>query len=131
MQLPSRVRFAPVLDALCIFVFVLVGRGRHEIDEGIGWFFTVLWPLYLGWFAVALATKLYTRVSGIWTALGVTWLGGIAVASLFRGTFTDRPYVGIFTVIAIAFIGLTTFGWRLVAALIVRSRRESPQLLDG
>jgi hypothetical protein len=122
MQPPARVRYSPVIDALCILVFVLVGRGRHEIHEGVGWFFTVLWPLYVGWFAVALATRLYTRQSGIWLALVVTWLGGIAIAALLRGAFTDRPYVSIFTVIAIAFLGLTTFGWRLIAAFIARSR---------
>jgi hypothetical protein len=122
MQPPARARYSPVVDALCIFVFVLVGRGRHEIHEGIRWFLTVLWPLYVGWFAVALATRLYTRRSGLWLALVVTWLGGIGIAALLRGAFTDRPYVSIFTVIAIAFLGLTTFGWRLVAALIMRSR---------
>jgi Protein of unknown function (DUF3054) len=122
MQPPARVRYAPVVDAICILVFVLVGRGRHEIDEGVGWFFTVLWPLYVGWFGVALATRLYTRRRGIWLALTVTWLGGIAIAAVLRGAFTDRPYVSIFTVIAIAFLGLTTFGWRAIAALIARSR---------
>jgi hypothetical protein len=124
MQPPARVRYAPVVDALCILVFVLLGRGRHEIDEGAGWFFTVLWPLYVGWFAVALIARLYTRRSWIWLALAVTWLGGIAIAALLRGAFTDRPYVSIFTVIAIGFLGLTTFGWRLIAALVARSRRR-------
>jgi hypothetical protein len=122
MHPPARVRYAPVVDAVCILVFVLVGRGRHEIDEGVGWFFTVLWPLYVGWFGVALVTRLYTRRRGIWLALTVTWLGGIAIAAVLRGAFTDRPYVSIFTVIAIAFLGLTTFGWRAIAALVARSR---------
>ena len=94
MQPPARVRYSPVVDALCIFVFVLVGRGRHEIHEGVGWFLTVLWPLYVGWFAVALATRLYTRRSGIWLALVVTWLGGIAIAALLRGS-VHRPSVRV------------------------------------
>jgi hypothetical protein len=128
MQPPSRVRYAPVLDALCVFLFVFVGHGRHEVTEGVGWYVTVLWPLYLGWFSVAVATNLYGRTRGTWAALLVTWLGGIAIASLFRGTFTDRPYVGIFTLVAVGFIGLTTFGWRAVAALVARAlgREASP-----
>ena len=125
MQPPARTWYAPVLDALCIVVFVLVGRGRHEIHEGIGWFATVLWPLFVGWFGVALLSGLYTRVSRVWLALVVTWLGGIAIAALLRGTFTDRPYVSIFTVIAIVFLGLTTFGWRAVVGLIMRRRRHN------
>jgi hypothetical protein len=109
---------APVLDAACIVVFVALGRDRHDIDQGFDWWFTVLWPLLLGWFAVALAVALYTRRSGQWFALLTTLGAGIVVASFFRGTFTDRPYVGIFTVVAVAFIGLTTFGWRGVVALL-------------
>ena len=122
MRDPVRPRLAPVFDALCIVVFVLIGRGRHDIDEGVGWFVTVLWPLFVGWFGVALATRLYTRSTGVWLALTVTWLGGLLVMVVLRGTFTDRPYVGIFTVIAIAFIGMTTFGWRAAATGIARRR---------
>ena len=122
MQPPARLKLAPVLDALCIVTFVLIGRGRHDIDEGIGWFFTVLWPLFVGWFGVALLVRLYTRTTGIWGALAVTWIGGLALMSVLRGTFTDRPYGGIFTVIAVAYLGLTAFGWRAVGALILRRR---------
>jgi hypothetical protein len=123
MQPPARTWYAPVLDAACIFVFVVIGRGEHEIHQGVGWFVRVLWPLYVGWFGVALVVGLYTRVSRLWPALVVTWLGGIAVAVLLRGTFTNRPYVSFFTVIAVTFLGLTTFGWRAIAALLQRRHR--------
>jgi hypothetical protein len=122
MQPPARLRSAPLLDAACIVTFVLIGRGRHDIDEGIGWFFTVLWPLFAGWYGVALLVKLYTRTAGIWGALAITWIGGLAVMSVLRGAFTDRPYGGIFTVVAVGYIGLTAFGWRAAAALITRRR---------
>lgn len=125
MQPPARLRLAPVLDALCIVAFVVIGRGRHDIDEGVSWFLTVLWPLGVGWFGVALLVRLYTRVDRLWASLAVTWLAGLLVASLLRGAFTPRPYFSIFTVIAVAFLGLTTFGWRLVAAAITRSRRRA------
>jgi hypothetical protein len=124
MHSPARLIVAPILDALCISTFVLVGRSRHEIDEGFDWFFTVAWPLFVGWAAIALATRLYVRYHGMWLALLVTWLGGIALASVLRGTFTDRPYVGIFTIVAIGYIGLTAFGWRAVAAGVTRIRRR-------
>jgi len=122
MQSPARLRVAPVLDAACIAAFVLVGRGRHNIDEGASWFVTVLWPLFAGWLGVALLVRLYTRTDAVWSALAITWLGGLFVASLLRGTFTDRPYFGIFTIIAVAFLGLTAFGWRALAALLARRR---------
>jgi hypothetical protein len=125
MQPPARLRTAPLIDAACIVAFVVIGRGRHDIDEGVSWFVTVLWPLFVGWFGVALLVRLYTRTAGIWGALTITWLGGIALMSVLRGTFTDRPYGGIFTVIAVVFLGLTAFGWRAVAAFVTR-RRAAP-----
>ncbi len=120
-------RLAPTLDALCVLAFVLVGRDRHDIDEGVDWFVTVLWPLVLGWLVVALATRLYIRRSGQWLALAVTVVGGILVAAVLRGAFTDRPYFGIFTVVATGFIGATAFGWRAIAAVLARRR---PNALD-
>ena len=134
MQPPSRLRVAPFLDAAGIVIFVLVGRNRHNIDEGASWFVTVLWPLFTGWFGVALIVRLYTRTDAIWSSLAITWLGlvtallvsyasawlGLLVASLLRGTFTDRPYFGIFTIIAVVFLGLTAFGWRALTGVAQR-----------
>jgi hypothetical protein len=125
MQPPVRLRIAPFLDAACIVAFVLVGRGRHDIHEGVSWFLMVLWPLFVGWFGAALVTRLYTRADGVWAALAATLLGGVVLASLLRGAFTPRPYFGIFTIIALAFLGLTTFGWRAIAAPITRRRRAA------
>jgi hypothetical protein len=121
-----RVRFALALDAVCIVAFVLIGRGNHGIHGGAGWFVTVLWPLSVGWFAVALATRLYTRTTRLRPALAATCVGGVAVDAALRGTFTDRPYLSVFTIIAVSFIGLTTFGWRAAAALLLRRTRHAP-----
>lgn len=122
MQPPARLRLAPALDALAIISFVLVGGGRHNVHEGIGWFLTVCWPLFAGWFAVALIVRLYTRSTSLWLSLLVTLAGGIAIGAALRGTFTDRPYVSIFTLIAFVYLGLVTFGWRAIWALVTRAR---------
>jgi len=115
-----------VFDAACIVAFVAAGRDSHGIDQGVSWFLTVLWPLFLGWFGVALAARLYTRRAGSWSALAVTLLGGVVVDAVCRGAFTGRPYLSVFTVIAVVFLGLTTFGWRAVAVAVTR-RRGAPQ----
>ena len=122
MRLPGRPWLAPVLDAGCLVAFAAGGRDSHGIGGGIGWWATVLVPLFVGWFVVAVATRLYTRRSRGWTSLALTWLGGIALASLLRGAFTDRPYVSAFTVVAAVFIGATTFGWRAIVSFVARSR---------
>ena len=72
-------------------------------------------------------TRLYTRRgAGMWVALAVTLVGGLVITQIIRGTMQDRPWIGIFTAVAFGFIGLTTFGWRLVALLVRRPRRKAP-----
>ena len=126
MLQPPRLRIAPLLDLLCITSFVLIGGERHRIVGDFGWFFEVMWPLCVGIFGVALLTRLYTRADHTWLALTITWLGGIAVTQVLRGTFTHDPWFGIFTIIALTYLFLTMFGWRLIAALVTRRRAPSP-----
>ncbi len=76
--LPFR-RVAPVLDAVCLVVFVAIGREQHDLNStGVSWFLTVLWPLAVGWVVGALVTRVYTRGDRWWLRL----LGTVAVAAL-------------------------------------------------
>jgi hypothetical protein len=125
--MPIARALAPVLDLACLAAFVAVGGRRHDdLNEGFGWFVEVLWPIAVGWAIVALLTRLYTRSGvGMWVALFATLVGGLVITQIIRATMQDRPWIGIFTAVAVGFIGLTTFGWRLVA-LLVRRLRPSP-----
>jgi Protein of unknown function (DUF3054) len=121
-----RIWLAPVLDLVCIIGFILGGAGQHNINEGASWFLMVLWPLAVGWYGVSLLTKLYTNPDRAWVRLAATLAGGMLVGSVLRGTFTDRPMFSIFTVIYVAWMILTAFGWRFVAMLwkMRRTRRQ-------
>lgn len=126
MPSPPRVRVAPVIDLACITAFVLVGgRSHDELHEGLSWFLRVMWPLCVGFFALAILTRLYTRADGVWAALAITCIGGVVITQLLRGTFTGHPYLSVFALIALAFLVLTTFGWRLVVGLVARRRDAS------
>jgi hypothetical protein len=121
---------APVADLACIVVFILVGAGRHNIGEGAGWFFTVLWPLGVGWYVSALVTGLY-RTADRWALrLAGTIALGTLLGSLLRGGFTDRPTFSIFTVIYVTWMVLTAFGWR-GAARFVTARRRAASTVDA
>ncbi|MFN8027495.1 MAG: DUF3054 domain-containing protein [Acidimicrobiia bacterium] len=119
---------AGVLDLACLSAFVAFGGRRHEdLNEGFSWYLEVLWPIVLGWSVVALLTRLYTRGNGggMWLALLGTLVGGLVITQVLRGSLQDRPWIGIFTLVAFGFIGLTTFGWRLVG-LGYRRLRPAP-----
>jgi len=109
---------APVADLACIVAFILVGAGRHNIGDGAGWFFTVLWPLAAGWFAAALVAGLY-RTTDRWALrLAGTIALGTLLGALLRGGFTDRPTFSVFTVIYVTWMALTAFGWRGAVRLV-------------
>lgn len=120
-------RVAPVLDAVCIAVFIVVGKDRHSYDnKGLVWFLTVFWPLAAGWLVAALITRVYTHDDRPWLRLLGTIVLGIGIGGILRGVFTDRPPYSIFTVVAFAFLIITTFGWRLVWRGVSHVRRTAP-----
>jgi Protein of unknown function (DUF3054) len=114
-----------VIDALCLALFVALGRESHDIDSGISWYLTVLWPFLLGWFAAALAVRVYASSPQRWILLAATWAGGIAIALVLRAVVTHRDTPIAFIIVAYAFIGLATFGWRLVVRGLMHVRRRA------
>ena len=116
---------APVIDALCLLVFVAAGRQSHDLQGGASWFFVVAWPLLAGWFLTALVARLYVRRDRTWLRLAATVLVGIAVALLLRATVTHRDTPVAFVVVAYLFITALTAGWRLVVVGVLATRRGS------
>jgi hypothetical protein len=51
---------------------------------------------------------------------------GLFVGGILRGAFTDRVSFSVFTVVAFLFLGLTTFGWRLIWRGVGRVRGAAP-----
>lgn len=121
--------WAPLLDLVCLTTFVLAGAGQHDVDQGIGWFLTVLWPLVGAWFACALLTRLYTSSDRMWLRLTITLGAAALLNAVLRGAFTDRPFVSVYTLVFVAWMVLTAYGWRAITR--VRSvRRERLQRPD-
>jgi hypothetical protein len=115
---------AAAADAVCLAVFVALGRESHDIDSGISWYLTVLWPFLLGWFAAAAALRLYAVWPNRWIQLAATWAGGIAIAMVLRAVVTGRTTPVAFVIVAYSFLGIAVFGWRLAVrgVILLRSR---------
>ncbi len=104
---------AAAVDALCLALFVILGRESHDLASGITWYLTVLWPFLVGWFAIALLCRLYTSWPSRWSLLALTWAAGVALALVLRAVVTARDTPVAFIIVAYGFVGLTVFGWRL------------------
>ncbi len=116
-------RVAPVLDTACIVAFILLGKDRHSFNnKGLDWFLTVFWPLAVGWIVGALVTRLYTRSDRGWLHLLETLVIALFLGGILRWAFTERVAFSVFTVVAFVFLGLVTFGWRLIWTGVARLR---------
>jgi hypothetical protein len=113
MQPRTARALAAGLDAVCLALFVALGRASHDPASGLTWYLTVLWPFLVGWFVVALPLQLYMAHHNSWRILATTWVVGCAIALVLRGAVTHRPTPVIFILVTYSFIGIVTFGWRL------------------
>lgn len=121
--MPSRRSLlAPLLDAICLALFVALGRESHGIGRGPGWFFEVLWPFAVGWFVIAAIVGLYTAPARPWLRLTFTWITGIAVGLALRAGITHRGSLSTFAIVVYVFVGLAVFGWRALATALGRLR---------
>lgn len=116
---------APVLDAVALAVFVLLGRRSHGLQEGATWFVEVLWPFLLGWAGFALLTRLYTATSAWLARWAVVLAGCVTVAMLIRAVVQDKAGLSAFTWVSAGVIALLTLGWRAVARVVARRHRVS------
>lgn len=116
---------AAALDALSLGIFVALGRESHDIQSGLSWYLTVLWPFLLGWFAAAAVLRLYGTWPNRWIVLASTWVGGVAIAMVLRAAVTGRSTPVAFVIVAYAFIGIAVFGWRLAARGVTLLRHHS------
>jgi len=114
---------APFLDAVCIVVFIVLGRDQHHLGGSVSWFFTVLWPLATGWVVGSLVTRLYTRSGRGWARLLGTIAIAVVIGGLLRGAFTGRPTFSTFTIVETVFLAATTFAWRALVLALARRRR--------
>lgn len=129
-RLAAPTRFAPwfvavPLDFVCIVGFVLGGKESHNITEGFTWFFEVVFPLSVGFFAAALATQLYRKPANRWVRLLLSIGIGVVLWGAIRFLFFDRLFLSISNLVAAAFLVVTMGGWRLLALGVQRVRSRA------
>jgi len=111
-------------DAAAIVVFTLIGLLSHHGGVNGRGLARDLLPLLGGWFAVALAVRLYTRRT-LWR-LVATWLVGITAGVAVRAAVIGHTHAGkeaAFLAVALVFTAVFTLAARFVAAKASGRRR--------
>ena len=104
---------AAAVDAVALVVFVAVGVATHGASGGA--FVRDVLCILGGWYAAALALRLYRR--GGWRRLAATWLLGVTAGIAVRAAFVGHFAVDFYAV-ALAFTALFVLAARLVTSRI-------------
>jgi DUF3054 family protein len=122
-----KARNAALFDLLGLMVFVAIGRREHDVHNGFVEYLATLWPFVAGWFAVAVATRLYGAPLD-WRRSVPTWFLAVPLAMWLRVAFTGHAFFVAFTIVSWCFLALVLLGWRagvLVYRRAVSRRSES------
>jgi hypothetical protein len=106
-----------VVDAVALVVFVVVGVATHGASGGA--FVRDVLCVLGGWFAAALALRLYRR--GGWRRLAATWLLGITAGVAVRAAIVGH-FAADFYGVALAFTALFVLVARLAATRLPKAR---------
>lgn len=119
-------RAAVLPDLCCVLAFVLIGRASHGEAASIAGLARTLWPFLAGLAAGLLATRAWRRPAAIVpTGIGV-WLATVALGMLLR-VVSDQGTTFVFTLVALAFLGLFMLGWRAAVSGATSLRTASPR----
>lgn len=121
----------PIVDALALMVFVVVGIASHDDGSSAALFLRNAVPLLAAWFAVAPLTGAYRR-PGLRSLL-VTWAIAVPSGLLLRTAWVGSPTGGalaVFLGIGLIFTLLFLLAGRLgVRSLSRRGARTTPDVV--
>ena len=112
-------RLAVVLDCCCVLVFVVIGRASHTKGESLAGVASTAWPFLAGLAGGWLAARAWRQPFRLWPAGVGAWLGAAALGMVLR-VVSGQGTALAFIVVALAFLGLFLFGWRLLARVLRR-----------
>jgi Protein of unknown function (DUF3054) len=106
-------RLAVILDCCCVLAFVIIGRASHADGLGLSGVASTAWPFLAGLLVGWAAVRAWRRPVALAPAGLGAWLGAAGLGMVLRvvaGQGTAVAFVGV----ALGFLGLFLFGWRLV-----------------
>ncbi|WP_426002742.1 DUF3054 domain-containing protein [Paenarthrobacter sp. NyZ202] len=114
---------AAIGDLVLILVFAGVGRDAHARGDIITGAFATAWPFLAGAAAAWLLLRVWRQPLALWPSGVGVWLVTVAVGMALRA-ITGQTVVVPFVIVALLSLGVFLLGFRAVAALIRRGRRQ-------
>ena len=123
MRTPAFLR-ALGMDLVLIVVFAAIGRRSHDESGAIVGVLSTAAPFLIGYTVSALATRLDRAPLSVAHAV-TAWAPGIALGMLLRRFVFDRGTASSFVIVAFVATAVMLLGWRVIALLVVKTRRHA------
>jgi MFS-type transporter involved in bile tolerance (Atg22 family) len=107
------VLWSAVADALCIVIFVAIGRKNHDEGEAAAGIFRVAVPFLIAAVAGWLATQAWKRPLELRTGV-IVWLTTIMLGMVLRRFVFDEGTATAFIIVATVFLCAFLNGWRAI-----------------
>ncbi len=120
---PATATFAAGADVLAVLVFAAVGRSSHAEGVTALGVLTTAVPFLLGLLVGWLVGRAWRTPLRLPVGVAV-WVGTVAVGFGVRAAFTHRLPL-TFVLVAGTSLALFLLGWRAVAHMIARPRRQN------
>ncbi len=105
---------AAVIDAVCVLVFVAIGRRNHDEGTAIGAVFSVAAPFLIALAVAWAGSRAWRAPQDLRTGIAV-WATTVAVGLALRRQVFDHGIATPFVIVAMLFLGFALLGWRVVA----------------
>jgi hypothetical protein len=112
---------AASIDAVCIVIFVAIGRHNHDESSAISGTLSTAAPFLIALLLAWVIVRAWRRPAAVRTGL-LIWPLVILIGMLLRHFVFDDGTAAAFIVVATVFLGAFLVGWRAIAGLIVRRR---------
>ncbi|MCP2340133.1 DUF3054 domain-containing protein [Actinomadura rupiterrae] len=115
---------AAIADAVCVLVFVAIGRASHDEAGSVTGFLNTAWPFLAGALIGWLTTRAWRAPAALVpSGLGI-WIAAVAGGMLLR-VASGQGIAVAFVIVATLFLGLVLLGWRVLASLLTRRARTA------
>jgi Protein of unknown function (DUF3054) len=115
---------AASLDALCVVIFVAIGRRNHDESSAIEGTLTTAAPFLISLAVAWIVLRAWRRPVDLRTGL-LIWPIVVIVGMLVRRFVFDDGTALAFVIVATIFLGLTIVGWRAIWTVVESRRRQS------
>jgi ribose/xylose/arabinose/galactoside ABC-type transport system permease subunit len=108
------VLWSAVADALCIVIFVAIGRKNHDEGEAVSGIFQVAAPFLIAAVAGWIAAQAWKKPIELQTG-AIVWLTTIILGMVLRHFVFDDGTATAFIIVATVFLCAFLNGWRAIA----------------